>query len=144
MTEEKSTCVNYYIDAIKKYASTDAEYWAFAAGFCHGQAEKVHLGACRAAMFRPSAETAARLVTIVVDTCFRFGLVWQRIGEETWICRPKNIELVRTLLDFESNSSLWHKQRAWLCGVPEHEVDEKFHERPGYGVHTEPVTAEKQ
>ncbi len=56
-------------EAINKYAGDDSEkIRIFAAGFVSGQAEKVYLGACRAAMFRPSQDRYGMLNVVTEDS----------------------------------------------------------------------------
>jgi hypothetical protein len=136
---KKTTCTSFYCAAVKKYGKTEAEYWAFSAGFVIGQAEKVRLGACRAAMFRPLAKEKKLLLKIIRDACKRFELEYVDIGidGEIWIVRKGSLGCIEQLLRFEKNSIGWHHERAYLCGVPSSEVDEHFHHRPGYGRHPE-------
>lgn len=124
-------------EALEKYGATDAEQKAFAAGFVSGQAEKVYLGACRAAMFRPSQEKAGWMLEIVEDVCFRYGLsFYSPVGskQEVWICRIWWAGDVMDLRDMKEDSAAWHEKRAWLCGIPDAEVDREFHLRSGHGA----------
>ena len=50
------SCGVYYREAFLKYGHNEATRRAFAAGFVHGQAEKVFSGVCCGAMFRPSLQ----------------------------------------------------------------------------------------
>ena len=125
-----------YKEALEKYAATSTEFRAFAAGFVSGQAEKIYLGACRAAMFRPSQDRTATIIEIANDVAARYGLVVVHpIGakQEVWICRPANEEDVRRMTVFIEDSPAWHERRAWLCGIPEKDVDLEFHKRAGHG-----------
>jgi hypothetical protein len=130
----RKTCGEFYREAISGLA-TEPEYWAFEYGFVSGQAEKVYLGACTAAMFRPSDEKRKRLMRIVRTVCRRYGLAWTVVGEdeEVWICRAVNVWRVRAMKRYEKNSPQWHEHRAEICGVPVPEIDLEFHERQGYG-----------
>jgi len=52
------TCGTHYLKLLKVFTELDPERVRyFAAGFVCGQAEKIHLGACPAAMFRPNSAT---------------------------------------------------------------------------------------
>lgn len=126
----KPTCGPMYKEAIEKYGTTDAEAHAFAAGFVSGQAEKVYLGACRAAMFRPSQDRLAMILEIVSDVVRRYDLCYiAGVGSknEVWICRRKWARDVQDLHYIKEDSPAWHEKRAWLCGIPGDEVDVAFH-----------------
>lgn len=134
----KTTCGPFYKDALAKYAGDSPEaIKIFAAGFVSGQAEKVYLGACRAAMFRPSQDRYGMLIETVNEVASRYGLkVITPVGSkmEIWICRPIWANDVQMLLGkFVEDSPAWHSKRAWLCGVPDREIDYDFHLREGHG-----------
>lgn len=135
---DKPTCGPMYKETLEKYAGNDpALIRVFASGWIGGQAEKVYLGACRAAMFRPSQDRRGMILEIVSDVCQRYGLFHvSPIGEkqEIWICREVNIVQVETLKFMSEDSEQWHWHRAWLCGIPTDEVDVKFHLRAGHGA----------
>jgi hypothetical protein len=136
MKELKPTCGPFYKAALEKYAKTPEEMHIFAAGFVSGQAEKVYLGACRAAMFRPSQDRHAMLLEIVKDVTERYGLLFvDDVGEkkEIWICRSEWANYVLGLINTPENSELWHQRRAFLCGIPHKEIDPEFHLREGHG-----------
>lgn len=132
----KKTCGPLYLEGLQKYAQGDTVYSRiYAAGFVNGQAEKVYLGACKAAMFRPSPERFDLVVEIACDAAERYGL-WCRTlkEEEVWLCRNETTAHEVDHLEFmERNSPHWHLWRAALCGVPAMETDLSFHERKGYG-----------
>jgi hypothetical protein len=126
-----------YKEALDLYAGNAPTLLrAFAAGFVSGQAEKVYLGACRAAMFRPSQDRAGLIADLLADVCRRYGL-WFILDvgskKEAWICRPSTMNDVLELKDIEEDTVEWHLARAWLCGVPVNEVDIEFHKRVGAG-----------
>lgn len=135
--QPKPTCGPLYKDGLDLYAGGDAaSIRLFAAGFVSGQAEKVYLGACRAAMFRPSQDRYGMLIETVRDVAFRYGLdVVEPIGskKEIWICRTRFRQDVASLVEIKEDSPEWHEARAWLCGVPKDEVDIDFHLRSGHG-----------
>lgn len=126
-----------YKEAIDLYGGGDAaKEYAFAAGFVSGQAEKVYLGACRAAMFRPSQERRDMILEIISDVVRRYDLCYVgMVGSknEIWICRREWVANVRELHSLKEDSVMWHSKRAWLCGIPDNEVDLKFHLRSGHG-----------
>ena len=120
---------------------------AFAQGFMCGQAEKVYLGACPAAMFRPTTTVGQELLRGWAATiCECYGLRWtvvnyldpSRSNEdvlEVWIFRDAIVhvrlwELMRTT---SVNTAEWHTVRGRLTGVQAHEIDEWFHERQSAG-----------
>ena len=130
----RKTCGPIYKEGLDRYTDGDPEkIRIFAAGFCSGQAEKVYLGACMAAMFRPSPEKRAMLLEVVQDIVQRYGLIVITIGEEIWISRPEYSTAVQEIVNLGENSPDWHVRRGLLCGVPPHEIDHKFHLRKGYG-----------
>lgn len=129
----KKTCGELYLDALAEIP-TENERRAFAKGFMSGQAEKVYLGACPAAMFRPSETTFAWLLEDVEEICDRYGLSHHVFNmgtvREIWICRHSFG--IGNWYIYQKDSPEWHKMRAIACGIPSSEVDYKFHERKGY------------
>ena len=103
----------------------------FAMGFAAGQAEKVYLGACKAAMFRPDAEERELLWHALAVVCEAYGLERREspVDGELWIFRSANAWLLDRMLEIEPDSSGWHIWRAFMCGIPREEVDPRFHER---------------
>jgi hypothetical protein len=130
-----TTCGPIYAEELSYYTGgDDALVRVYAAGFVHGQAEKVYLGACRAAMFRPSEKWRSMMDAVVHDAARRYGLlVIPKVGSQSefWICRAKYERDVIRMAASEEDSAAWHKRRAWLCGVPDSEVDVEFHLREG-------------
>ena len=118
---------------------TDPEtYRAFAVGFVAGQAEKVYLGCCQAAMFRPSKEHFEWLRSEAEVVASSFGLQVVVLDShcpdtpyEVWVCR--DAKSVGGWLNFKPNSQSWHFLRAAACGIPLADVDDKYHLRDGYG-----------
>ncbi len=119
---------------------------AFAQGFTAGEAEKVYLGACKAAMFRPTSSIGRELLrSWVSDICGVYGLCWttleyvdpSRDGEavyELWICRDNDaVDAVESTTAIEVNSLSWHHWRGLLTGVADGEIDLHFHERQSAG-----------
>ncbi len=128
------TCLPIYQEAREKHAGTDPEKQrAFAAGFLHGQAEKVYLGACYAAMFRPSSQGAASLLELAGEAATLYGLeVVHLKNGEIWITTEGDVHQVWHIEDLVKDSPQYHHHRGWLCGVPHHAIDPLFHERDGY------------
>jgi len=138
---DKTTCGPLFSMCLNKFTDmTDKEVRIFAAGHLTGQAEKVYLGACRAAMVRPSEDYRQWCLTVAIHLSSIYGLeisVFEReeIKDEIWIHRPDARSQVQLLgcPDIEVNSRFWHMIRGDLCGVPPGHIDHQFHERKGYG-----------
>lgn len=114
----------------------------FAAGVICGQSEKVYLGACSAAMFRPSRGRFHFCYDTVLRASNIYGLSVESLrchyaGEacvEIWICRGVAVaEKVRQLDGMKMNSEAWHAARASLCGIPSSEWDFEYHLRGEFG-----------
>lgn len=111
---------------------------AFAAGFFAGQCEKVYLGACPGAMFRPPAEWCPWVEEALTWLCTLYGLHWTALGREYWVHRDSDtfndalLYLGRLLREGLENTPEWHQERAWMCGIPPSQVDPRFHERRGW------------
>ena len=119
-----------------KYSDTSERQYAFAVGFATGQAEKVHLGVCRAAMFRPSKELFEWYLGEVKQIAENYSLQVSVLAcdnsetpFEIWIHNGP----IGEWLSFEINSPDWHRARAKACGIPEDKVDVNYHLKSGYG-----------
>lgn len=135
------TCGELFKQAMERYCTTRMGSGpvlsldllkAFVAGFVNGQAEKVFLGACKAAMFRMSEDRKDAGMEIVEDACRRYGLVWSEGGYpgEVWVMLSENsTEVLEQLHKWEPNSEAWHIVRGRLCGVPLGKIDPLYHER---------------
>lgn len=137
----KTTCGPLYFEGVKKYAGDNrASIRLFAAGFVSGEAEKVYLGACKAAMFRPSPEYQPMVQSIVFDVSRRYSLKVAALEpDEIWLLRDADAaQLFQNLKEVERDSPMWHWIRGTLCGVPVNEIDAQFHERKGYGERCDP------
>src|SRR3990167_3489879 len=91
---EKKTCGPMYLDALHQYCGDpidEEKANLFAAGFISGQAEKVYLGACTAAMFRPSADRRSVVESMLDEICGRYGLEWVPMDDEIWIIRHEHL-----------------------------------------------------
>lgn len=134
----QGTCMVRFGEALQIFFGDDPQRRRDATvGFWIGLAEKVGMGACRAAMVRPNlgknpwATEALSAVANhwgLVVTTFKYGDI-----TELWITRPANAVEVENLLTCAVNSPEWHTRRGLLCGVPVEEIDPEFHLRPGYG-----------
>lgn len=115
----------------------------FAAGVICGQAEKVYLGACSAAMFRPSVGRYQFCYEAVLRATNIYGLILATLpchyaGEpcvEVWICRNEQASsAVHSLNGMKMNSEAWHATRAELTGIPAAEWDFEYHLRENHGM----------
>lgn len=138
-TDQKPTCGPLYKRALEHFCgSNQDDRRAFAIGFMMGQAEKVYLGVCPAAMFRPSADKKVAMLMRLQDICGMYGLsIFElpvKTGSELWIYQlSRTRQAIEGLQAFGENSESWHEMRAFLCGIPADRIDFRFHERPGYG-----------
>jgi hypothetical protein len=117
----------------ERYNSSLEHYKYFCYGFAAGQAEKVYLGVCNAAMFRPAKEQDWYLSEIRV-IAENFGLQLTVLDSQTpdtpneiWIHK----EPIGAWLAHPMNSPEWHRLRAEACGIPNY--DPNYHMREGYG-----------
>jgi LicD family len=126
----KTTCAPLFELALERHGK-DASV-SFYAGVIVGEAEKVWLGACRAAVLRPQGETVD-LAYCVIWLSQLIGSIYDLevlvIKDEVWMFHPSAKRTVKELEGIEKNSPLWHRVRAGLLGVPAGRVDLKFHER---------------
>ena len=133
------TCGPMYKAGLEEFTGMDPnKVPLFAAGFISGQAEKIYLGACQAAMSRPSDDWWPTVMVIVHKVASRYSLAVATLptsrGSEVWLCRSAAVAgAVLRLADLAENSPEWHTQRGLLCGVPVHQLDPQFHFRAGYG-----------
>lgn len=121
-----------------RYMEPPEVYKAFASGFAAGQAEKVFLNCCPAAMFRPSKEHFEwyKSEVEVIANVFNLRVVildshCPDTPHEIWICKDSNE--VGKWLEHPLNSKEWHSERAVACGIPLNCVDFNYHLRNGYG-----------
>ena len=126
----KKTCGPLFVELFNQ--RTSYAPLAFYAGFVAGQAEKVYLGACPAALIHPHGATRRYwddVLNVVNQTAMVYDLGVTVLGEEIWIHREENAHLVAAVASMEVNSPAYHQHRAMLCGVPASEIDPTFHER---------------
>ena len=134
MGEQQVTCGVLFKQLLQELTDMSPESIVRAgAFFIAGQAEKVYLGACPAAMSRPSVEYFEEQLENVMKIATLYDLKTVVYPDEIWICRKEYFVDVRAMRRLTLNSPAWHHARARLCGIPLKEVDEKFHLRSGYG-----------
>lgn len=133
--KQPTTCKPLYAAALKEYTGGDPEkVRLFAAGFIHGEAEKIYLGACKAAMFRPKSQPYREITSaLTADAAKRYGLLREELSyldeKEFWLLRPSVLRYFTELKAMEPNSPAWHVRRAALTGVPPMDIDVTFHTR---------------
>lgn len=141
------TCGALFKPLFDRYAGNDpVKVGAFAAGYIIGTAEKIHLGACDAGMFRVGDPHRDWFRVLLAEIAEHYGLQVveldyqdtesDQIIRELWLCRDElEVELVREFPDMIGgvNGPAWHRWRGLMCGVPGHAIDENFHKREGYG-----------
>lgn len=140
ITNEKVTCGPLFQKCLAYFTShySDDLTLLYAAGMASGQAEKIYLGACQAAMFRPSKEHHGKMLAVCVYLSGVYGLevsVFNRpeIWNEIWLHTDKCGHLLyNTLHNEDVDSPIWHTVRGMLCGVPFNQIDSDFHLRRGY------------
>ena len=134
MAEQQVTCGVLFKQLLEELTDMNSESILRAgAFFIAGQAEKVYLGACPAAMSRPSAGYFGKQLENIWKIAQIYDLKTATYPDEIWICRKEYIGDVDRMRMLPVNSPAWHHARARLCGIPLKEVDEQFHLRSGYG-----------
>lgn len=134
----RTTCGPLFSDCLCAFTDlTHNQVETFAAGHLSGQAEKIYLGACLAAMVRPSRLYRSWCLHVCTKLSAIYGLevsVFERdeIADEIWIHKPEARPFLEELNALEVNSRLWHHIRGFLCGIPAAEIDTHFHTRQGY------------
>lgn len=126
-----TTCGQLYLEGLAEHGFGKSGSRAFAIGFMSGQAEKVYLGVCPAAMFHPSPERFDWMFVAAEQVARQYGLIVisDPIDREIWIYR--HFASAMAWSDYEKNSPSWHSLRAKACGMPESEIDLEFHNRSG-------------
>ena len=134
------TCGPIYSEARNKFTGDLPEHnKMFAAGHVTGQAEKVYLGACDAAMFRPTSDGGLKFLKgAIISICEVYGLSFSSLEyydgewkEELWIHREDKKHAIYELRNMGVNCPEWHWHRGLLCGIQPSEIDSKFHKRAG-------------
>ncbi len=101
----------------------------FLFGYVCGVAEKVMLGACMVGIM-PEKFLCEEVIEAAAKV---YELSVALVIDEYWIYRPMNVIEVAAaavaLRTTTKDSPKWHRIRAGLCGIPDDEVDEKYHER---------------
>lgn len=133
--EQKVTCGVLFREQAERYCGSDpGKFRLFAIGFVNGQAEKVYLGACLGAMFRPSDEYRNDHRMTVLRAAASYGLHFRELPEcgELWLLRnAEALALFSLLIKANRDSPEWHGLRGKICGVPRDERDPEFHLRKG-------------
>jgi hypothetical protein len=129
----KTTCGPLFDAAVAQFCEQGPSL-RFYAGYITGHAEKIWMGAVPASMFRPPDKHADACRSIVARICeiyeLNHTLVTTNLGLEIWMFRDSWVaEDLSVLATLEENSPTWHEYRGRLTGVPEQEIDVKFHER---------------
>lgn len=138
MNGNKPTCGPLFADSLSAFTDmSDKEVRPFLAGHLTGLVEKVYLGACPAAMVRPSPEFRGFVLSALSRLSKIYGLevsVFERpeIADEIWLHRPEYAAAVGELSQLRFESPEWHTNRGLLCGIPLSEIDLEFHKRRGY------------
>lgn len=131
MLKEDRTCRSYFDAALAEFGMRCGH--DFYVGLIVGHAEKISIGACMAAVFRPEPEWLPAVETKVVLTARVYGLAYDVIttnrGTELWLFERRVASLVNRLNHIEEDSPIWHFFRGWLLGVPRNEIDLEFHTR---------------
>lgn len=112
-----------------------SEIAQFSWGHLCASAEKVYLGACVAAMFRPGIMSQDSFVKRLQQVAGIYGLSFLIRGShhntEYWLFRLDNHRLIDLIDQVAENSPAHHFIRGILCGVPASEIDLEFHLRQG-------------
>lgn len=114
------------------------EFRLFDAGFIYGQAEKIYIGACHAAMYCPAKDNFPGIREVVERAARIYGLkvtqLETKAGVEIWLCGTDVIKrAVEGLHVHAENGENWHLIRGILCGIPTDQIDKQFHLRQGFG-----------
>lgn len=138
--QTKPTCGPLFAECLRTALDVTTDpVKLFSAGHITGQAEKIHLGGCSAAMFRPSDQYHEWVISFARSAVRTYNLYLflperEEIKDEIWIHNRESTFLLRYTLEQEDvNSCVWHSVRGLLCGVPFNLIDYSFHLRKGYG-----------
>lgn len=138
-TKSKPTCGPLYNEA-RETARSFPEHLTFSLGFMTGEAEKIYLGACVAAMFRPGSPESMQIQELFAKRLQQiYGVEPLVFFDELWIFRPTTdvIVAMESMRRAEKNSSEYHRIRAELCGIPLKWIDYEFHKRYAKGPTTD-------
>ncbi|MFA5987585.1 MAG: hypothetical protein WC797_02965 [Candidatus Paceibacterota bacterium] len=111
--------------------------YLFNAGSWDGQAQKIYLGACPAAMFRLPLNKLLSGMKLAKIIAKNYGLNAFNVNNEIWIIQPKYKKYLKIMMTLPENSAGWHLLRAILCGIPLDNVDVEYHLRKGFGSFAE-------
>lgn len=105
----------------------------FSWGHLAASADKIWLGACQAAMFRPGVSDASRFQFRIEIVAEIYGLEWTYIaadrGTEFWLFNKDSLRSILLLEKLSPDSPESHYIRGTLCGIPPEKIDLVFHER---------------
>lgn len=139
MNNKDTTCGPLFLSALEHFKPLCGGDFikSFAAGHMTGQAEKIYLGACPAAMFRPTLEYRDWCLACCMYLSSLYGLevsVFDSPGleDEVWIHKPSHTGVVGSIQNEAPNSPSWHYLRGLLCGISQSDIDPEFHLRKGY------------
>lgn len=123
------TLNNKFYSIIDKLGISKRDMRPYAAGFVTGLAEKVHIGACAAAMVKPSIVDSYWLLPTCKDIARTYKLrlfVLPRTKViEVWFCRDK--QTVEKLKDAECMDLRGaNRARALLCGFPYASINDSY------------------
>lgn len=138
----KERCGVLHNRAMDHFCGDDEEkIRLFAPGFILGQAEKVYLGACRAAMFRPEKRHRKLVGDVLFYACQQYDLrqIYLKTTGEYWLFDKEynaHMEMIALMsiraTEWPLTDDEWydyHKERGRLCGIPPWKIDGKYHER---------------
>lgn len=135
---QKPACRDVYQTVLNRlYAWWERQYqydledkFLLSMGFAMGHAEKIYLGACRAAMFCPPDRYGESFGTVMDMIAEGYGLTALRIDEEYWLCRDAAVVAMVNIIPYlQKNSAAYHAYRGLLLGVPDTEIDLTYHTR---------------
>ncbi len=125
------TCGVLYKKAKQEALLLERPDLSFSFGFAAGEAEKIYLGACIGAMFRPREDFQPVLSVFLSRLCIIYSLNSGRDRDELWLFAQtvEASDLFEKMKNCVFNSPDYHSIRAKLCGIPESEIDLEFHKR---------------
>src|SRR5688572_26875112 len=115
-TRAATTCGPLFLRAVRHFTCTADPHNAvllFSAGHMCGQAEKIYLGACKAAMFCPSPEYHRWAFNAALYLSKVYGLQVSvfdntEIADEIWLHTAESSSMLGLLSRAEVNTPEWH------------------------------------
>lgn len=141
MTNQDRVCGDIFYEGFRaalgdEPTQADVNVWHY--GFSTGQAEKVYLGACHGCMFRIGEKWRKMCLVIDNEVATRYGLEVRLWSDEIWLLnKQEGVKLFEMMRSQPENSPAWHIIRGQICGVPDKEIDTRFHFRKGYKGRTD-------